>query len=97
MYTLTIKKIRRIKHLTLEQLSELCGISVSQLSRLEADNIVRNRTTTLTTLENIAISMKICPNDILWYDCKNCELNKTCPKHKVNLDEIIEENLSFYI
>jgi transcriptional regulator with XRE-family HTH domain len=60
MFVIGLKKFRHSRHLTLEELSELSGISTSQLSRLEADNVIRNRSTTLATIEKIALALKIC-------------------------------------
>lgn len=97
MYTLPIKKIRNQKHMTLEQLSEITGISVSQLSRLEADNLVRSRSTTLVTLEKIALGLSVCPKDLLYYDCETCQLKNNCKKEKVDINDLMEENLQFYI
>lgn len=97
MYTLPIKKIRTQKHMTLEQVSEITGISVSQLSRLEADNLVRSRSTTLVTLEKIALGLCICPKDLLYYDCETCSLKNNCKKEKVDINDLMEENLQFYI
>lgn len=98
MYVLAIKKFRHMRNMTLEELSEKTGISVSHLSRLEADNVVRSRTTTLLTLEKIALAMEICPKSILYYDCLLCSLNDICARsNKVHYEDILEETLNFYL
>lgn len=98
MYNLKIiKKLRQRKGMTQSQLADLVGIDRSYLSRLETHNIARNRTPTLLLLEKIAFCLDVCPRDIIRYDCNGCLIFEKCEKDKVDLDEIIEENLNFYI
>ena len=84
--------------MTLEELSEKTGISVSHLSRLEADNVVRNRTTTLTKIEKIAHSLGVCAKDIIFCCCFHCDINDTCPqRNDTDIDSMIEEKLNLYL
>jgi transcriptional regulator with XRE-family HTH domain len=100
MYTLYIKKFRHLRHLSQEELAFLSGISASYISRLESDNITRSRSPKLSVLLDISLALKICPRDILFYECINCVLSTECNK-KQYLDEydddFYENNVIYYL
>lgn len=83
--------------MTLKELSEKTGLSISYLSRLEDDNSTRSRTPTLITLEKIAIGLSVCPTDLIFYLCTNCQINNCKKRDSIDLNKLIEENLNFYI
>jgi len=98
MYILYIKKYRQLRRITQNELAELVGTSQQQISLLEADNIIRKRSPQLALLKSISLALKICPKDILFYSCMNCEIRESCSKKdKVNYEDVAEENLQYYI
>lgn len=93
-----IKKLRIAKGLTQEQLAELAGIDRSYISRLETENITRDRSPTLATLEKLAFALEVCPQDLAFYSCTKCKLNNKClRKNKTDYEDIDEESLNFYL
>jgi transcriptional regulator with XRE-family HTH domain len=100
MYILYIKRFRQFRHLTQDELSFLCGIDSSYISRLEADNSIRTRSPKLTVLISLAKALKVCPTDLLTYSCQQCEQYETCTKRKYvekDNENFFENNLSYYL
>jgi transcriptional regulator with XRE-family HTH domain len=86
--------------MTLEELSYKSGVSVSYISRLENDNIIRDRSPNLKTLLKIAIALSVCPSDILTYECDGCEQNDGCNKRQYLEDDnedFYDNNLIYYL
>ena len=99
MYNLRfIKKIRQAKGLTQAQLAELSGLDRSYISRLETENLVRDRSPTLLVIERLAIALNVCAIDLIWYSCNDCSISKDCvKKDAIDLDNLMEETLKHYL
>jgi transcriptional regulator with XRE-family HTH domain len=100
VYVLYIKKFRKLRRLTQEELAFKCGLSPSYISRLETENIIRDRSPNLKTLIDIANALSVCPSDILTYECNGCEQYQSCTKCKyVEQDDtnFFENNLKYYL
>lgn len=98
MYDLRIiKRLRQQKGMTQSQLAELSGLDRSYISRLETDNIYRDRSPTLQVIEKLALALNVCAVDLIWYECSECLINETCKKKdKVDLNNLKKETLQFY-
>jgi transcriptional regulator with XRE-family HTH domain len=99
IYNIDVKKKRKEKHMSQQELSDLSGVSTSHISNIEADNSIRVKTATLVVLEKLAYAMKVCPIKIISYDCKQCELRHECPELNENFEEeqFMEKDLNYYI
>ena len=93
------RRLRHRRRIRQKDLAKKSGLSASYLSHLEQDNIIRDRTPSLQTLECIAIAMEICPRDIVIYPCIRCQISLNCKKDKDMREPeiIIKEILDFYI
>lgn len=89
--------------MTQQQLAEKVGVSQQYIALLEIDNIVRTRSPKLSMLLSIAIALKVCPHDILFYECNECALNINCQKRDYLEEEndddydFFRDNLTFYL
>jgi transcriptional regulator with XRE-family HTH domain len=95
-----VKRHRKRRRIRQKDLSKKSGVSTSYISYLEADNSIRDRTPTLQIIENLATSLEICINDLIFYPCIECPLNTTCNKKEKDMrdpDVISNEILDFYI
>lgn len=98
MYDLRIiKKLRLARGLTQQQLGDLAGLERSYISRLETFNLERDRSPRLIVIEQIANALKVCPHSLIKYSCEQCPIFENCKKEKVDIDELIEEYIDFYI
>ena len=98
MCTLYIKKIRHLRRMSQKDLALRVGCSQQYIALIEADNVIRKRSPRLDLLERIAIVLQVCFKDLVYCDCSNCELKDDCKKkNNVNLEELMEDNLNFYI
>lgn len=73
MFNINLKTIRLQKRLTQEELSLRSGVSQSYISYLERDNISRDKSPRLETIERIAKGLEICPLKLLSCGCKHCK------------------------
>ncbi len=73
MFNINLKTIRLQKRLTQEELSLRSGVSQSYISYLERDNISRDKSPRLETIERIARGLEICPLKLLSCGCKHCK------------------------
>jgi transcriptional regulator with XRE-family HTH domain len=81
------------------RLSQKSGVSTSYISKLEADNSIRDRSPNLAILEALACSLTICVRDLVFYPCIECSQAEKCVNIKKDMrepDVIIEEILSQY-
>jgi len=98
MCILYIKKFRHFRRMTQQELAEKVNVSQQYIAMIEADNIVRTRSPRIALLEQIAWALHICLIDLIYCSCKDCENNNIClKKDKVNYENIIDDNLEFYI
>ena len=67
MLKLSIKKVRKFKSVTQEELSLRTDLSQSYLSELE-NNSLSNPT--LKTIETIAEALDVCPTELIECDCE---------------------------
>lgn len=73
MFKLKIREIRLKKRITQEELSYRSGVSQGYISYLERDNIARDKSPRLETIERIAKGLEICPLKLLSCECKHCK------------------------
>lgn len=100
MYKILIKRFRNIKRMNQKDLSKKCGLSISYISRLEANNSIRDRTPSLQSIESLAISLNVCVNSLVFYPCIECNQNETCTKKEKDMRNpniIADEIVNHYI
>lgn len=98
MYKLYIQHYRKLKRMTQDELAEKCNLNRSYISKIERDNSIRTHSPRLTTIENIALELKVCPNSILRYMCQSCTINKDCKKKEHAKDyNLADEDYNYYI
>ena len=71
MIYLDIKKARWKSQLTQEELSFRTELSQSYISELETNSFVKNPT--LSTINELAKALNVCPKDLLYCDCDKCK------------------------
>jgi transcriptional regulator with XRE-family HTH domain len=100
MYQILSKRFRHRRRMKQKDLAKRSGVSISYISHLEADNSIRDRTPTLQVLENLALSLNVCPRDIVIYPCLECTMNNNCSKKSKDMrdsEEIANEILDYYV
>ena len=100
MYTLYIKKYRKLRRITQTELAERIGVTQQCVALLESDNIIRKRSPKLSIILDVSFALEVCPNLILHYVCSDCKLYKNCNKRESLENEdndFYEENLQYYI
>lgn len=100
MYYILAKKFRKRKRMTQEELAKRSGVSESYLSHLEKEGVLRDRTPTIQTLENLSISLGVCVKDIGFYPCIECPMSETCTKKEKDMrpvNIIADEIISHYV
>jgi transcriptional regulator with XRE-family HTH domain len=98
MYNLKIiKKLRQGRGLTQAQLAELTGLDRSYISRIETENISRDRSPTLLVIKKLSIALNVCPTDLIWYSCDDCSISENCSKkNEIDLENLMEKTLEYY-
>lgn len=71
MIYLHVKKARWKSQLTQEELSFMTDLSQSYISELETNGKIVNPT--LSTINDLAKALNVCPKDILYCDCDKCK------------------------
>lgn len=93
-----IKKLRQARGLTQAQLAELTGLDRSYISRLETENLVRDRTPTLLVIKKISEALNVCAIDLIWFSCNDCSISENCSKkNEVDLENLMEETVEYYL
>lgn len=72
MFNINIKTIRLEKRITQEELALRSGVSQGYIAYLERENISRDKSPRLETIEKIAKGLGICPLKLLSCGCKHC-------------------------
>lgn len=73
MFELKIREIRLKKNITQEELALRSGISQGYIAYLERENISRDKSPRLETIEKIAKGMNVCPCLLLGCPCRSNE------------------------
>ena len=74
MIYLAVRKARRKSQLTQEELSFKTDLSQSYISELETNSNIVNPT--LSTINELAKALNVCPKELLHCDCAKCRDKK---------------------
>jgi DNA-binding XRE family transcriptional regulator len=98
-YEILFKHFRNFRHMTQEELAFLVKIAPSYLSMFEQNNTTRTRSPKLNLIRDVAFALNVCPNDIIYFPCKTCEMKDSCVRKKqvIDDDHNFENIINYYL